>query len=137
KSTVALKTSRVSLKVQRPILRHEARILQLLKRASCCSLGVCVRLAGAFRVHGYGYSGAEQQNNDGLGLMLTTVVQIAGQMQAELEHIRSPGIVHRDVKPENLLCALDASTIKFINFTISKPFSHGQLSKYKPFKDRR
>ncbi|KAK0187786.1 hypothetical protein F5146DRAFT_1003513 [Armillaria mellea] len=94
------------------------------RRASRYSLGVCVQLVGEFRLHGYGYSGAEQQKKNGLGIMLTTVVRIADQVLAGLERIRSSKIAHRDIdiKPENLLSALDASTIKFINFGIFKPF---------------
>jgi serine/threonine protein kinase len=55
-----------------------------------------------------------------------------------LQHIHSLGIVHRDIKPENILCTLDdASTIKIIDFGISKPFSRGEPSKYDPLKERR
>ncbi|KAK0218501.1 hypothetical protein EDD85DRAFT_780992, partial [Armillaria nabsnona] len=39
----------------------------------------------------------------------------------ELEHIYLFWIVHRDIKPESLLCALDDSAIKIVDFDISKP----------------
>jgi len=62
----------------------------------------------------------------------------ARAVQTQDSGLFADGIVHRDVKPENLLCALDdPSTIKIIDFGISKPFSRGQLSKYNPLKDRR
>jgi serine/threonine protein kinase len=48
------------------------------------------------------------------------------------------GIVHRDIKPDNLLCSSeDPSTIKLIDFGISKPFHRGEPSRYDPLKDSR
>ncbi|KAK0450559.1 putative casein kinase-1 hhp1 [Desarmillaria tabescens] len=84
-----------------------------------------------------GPSVAEQHQKNGPGVMLNTVTQIVGQALAGLEHIHSLGIVHRDIKPENFLCTLDDSTIKIIDFGISKPFSHDQPSKYEPLTERR
>ncbi|KAG7445408.1 kinase-like protein, partial [Guyanagaster necrorhizus] len=138
---VALKTSRVSVRVKRPILRHEARILQLLKDHAAIPI-----------VYGYGqlehfeYIAMEllgpsieqrvQNNERGIGVMLTTVTRIVDQVLAGLEHIHSLGIVHRDIKPDNLLCTLDNSTIKIIDFGLSKPVSQRHPSKYEPLKDR-
>ncbi|PBK67948.1 kinase-like protein [Armillaria solidipes] len=130
--TVALKMSRVSKKVKRPMLQHETRLLQLLKGQAAIPL---VYAYGQLEHFEYiameilGSSVAEHLNGPGAGVILTTL--------AGLEHIHSLGIVHRDIKPSNLLCALDDSTIKIIDFGISKPFSHGQPSKYDLLKDRR
>ncbi|PBK77698.1 kinase-like protein [Armillaria solidipes] len=135
--------SRVSKKVKRPMLQHETRVLQLLKGQAAIPL---VYAYGQLEHFEYiameilGSSVAEKQKNmnvPGAGMMLTTVIRIVDQVLAGLEHIHSLGIVHRDIKPSNLLCALDDSTIKIIDFGISKPFSHGQPSKYDPLKDRR
>ncbi|TDL20435.1 kinase-like protein [Rickenella mellea] len=137
---VAIKKSRVSKKVQRPALQHEIRILQLLQGHVAIPA-----------VYGYGHlehfeymsmellgpSIAEQQK-EGAGVMVKTVIQILDQALAALQHIHALGIVHRDVKPENLLCSADDSfTIKIIDFGISKPFSHGHPTKYDPLKERR
>ncbi|KAK0450511.1 putative casein kinase-1 hhp1 [Desarmillaria tabescens] len=140
--TVALKMSRVSRRVKRPILQHETRILQLLKGQAAIPLVYAYGQLEHFEYMAMeilGPSVVEQQktNGPGTGMMLTTVIRIVDQMLAGLEHIHSLGIVHRDIKPENLLCAFDDSTIKIIDFGISKPFSHGQPSKYDPLKDRR
>ncbi|KAK0450510.1 putative casein kinase-1 hhp1 [Desarmillaria tabescens] len=140
--TVALKTSRVSMRVKRPILRHESRILQLLKGQAAIPLVYAYGQLEHFEhmtTEILGPNVAEQQkkNGPGTGIMLTTVIRIVDQVLAGLEHIHSLEIVHRDIKPENLLCAFDDSTIKIIDFGISKPFSHGPPSKYNPLKDRR
>ncbi len=96
----------------------------------------------------------QQKNHPGTGLMLQTVIQIVDQAVREflkceleitdgdaqlagLEDIHSHGILHRDIKLENLLCALGHSTIKIIDFGISKPISHAPPNKYDPLKDRK
>ncbi|SJL02834.1 uncharacterized protein ARMOST_06172 [Armillaria ostoyae] len=86
-----------------------------------------------------GPSVAERQKKNGprTGPMLKTVIRIMDQVLAGLEHIHSLGILHRDIKPENLLCGLDNSTIKIIDFGLSKPISHGPPNKYDPLKDRK
>ncbi|KAK0433100.1 kinase-like domain-containing protein [Armillaria borealis] len=134
--TVAMKTSRVSTRVKRPILRHETRILQLLKGQAAILL---VYTYGQLEHFEYmameilGPSVAAQQQKNGPGVVSTTVTRTL----AGLEHIHSLGTMHRDIKPENLLCAPDDWTIKIIDFGISKPFSRGQPSKYDPLKERR
>ncbi|PBK76558.1 putative casein kinase-1 hhp1 [Armillaria solidipes] len=151
--------SRVSTRVKRPLLRHETRILQLLKgHATIPSVYAYGQLEHFeyMAMEILGPSVAERQKKNGLetGVMLTTVIRIMDQVVrktqirfegltypeaqlAGLEHIHSLGIVHRDIKPENLLCALDNSTIKIIDFGISKPFSQGPPSKYEPLKEQR
>ncbi len=82
--TVALKMSRVSKRVKRPILQHETRILQLLK---CHASIPCVHAYGQLEHFEYmameilGPSVAEQQKKHGArtGLMLKTVIRIIDQ----------------------------------------------------------
>lgn len=141
--TVAIKKSRVSNLVKRPTLRHEARLLELLKGQAAIPA-----------VYGYGQlehfeymsmellgSSVAELRKDDAGVTVKTVIRIMDQALAVLEHIHSLGIVHRDIKPENFLFALDdPSTIKLIDFGISKPFSRDKstaLKKYDPLKERR
>ncbi|PBK65322.1 kinase-like protein [Armillaria solidipes] len=124
--------SRVSSRVKRPILQHEIRILQLLKGQVAIPVVYAYGQLEHFEYMAMeilGPSVAEQKKkiDPGTGLMLKTVISIGSS--AGLEHIHSHGILHRDIKPENILCGLDDSTIKIIDFGISKPISHGPPSK--------
>ncbi|KAK0436251.1 putative casein kinase-1 hhp1 [Armillaria borealis] len=132
--TVALKMSRVSTRVGRPTLQHETRIIRLLKGHASIP---CVHAYGQLGHFKYmameilGPSVAKQQKKNGAR---TEVIEPGAQL-AGLEHIHSLGILHRDIKHESLLCGLDDSTIKIIDFGLSKPISHGPPNKYDPLKD--
>ncbi|KAK0436246.1 putative casein kinase-1 hhp1 [Armillaria borealis] len=131
--------SRVSSRVKRPILQHETRILQLLKGQVIPVLYAYGQLEHfeymAMEILGPSVAEQKKKIDPGTGLMLKTVISIGSS--AGLEHIHSHGILHRNVKPENILCGLDDSTIKIIDFGISKPISHGPPSKYDPLNDRK
>ncbi|TDL24369.1 kinase-like protein [Rickenella mellea] len=137
---VAIKKSRISNPVKRSVLQHESRILQLLKGHASIPA-----VYGYGRLEHFEYISMEllgpslaKQKNDGAGMMTKTVIRIVVQVLAELQHIHDLGIVHRDIKPENLLCSLeDPSTIKIIDFNVSKPFSRDQPTKYDPLKEKR
>ncbi|PBK65349.1 hypothetical protein ARMSODRAFT_1022457 [Armillaria solidipes] len=91
----------------------------------------------AMEILGPNVAEQRKKNAPRTGVMLTTVIRIVDQLVVRLEHIHSLWIVHRDIKPKKLLCTLDDSTIKIIDFDISKLFSHGRPSKDEPLKERR
>ncbi|KAN0093356.1 Protein kinase-like domain containing protein, partial [Tylopilus felleus] len=105
---------RMSRSVNRPILRHEARILQCLRGYPAIP-----------SVYGYGQlEHFEYLAMEPLGPSVTEQLKDGTASLGALQHIHSLGIVHQDIKPENILCTLDdPAMIKFIYFDISKSFS--------------
>jgi eukaryotic-like serine/threonine-protein kinase len=57
--------------------------------------------------------------NSGAMLPLSQVGEIMGQLLFALDHAHSKGVVHRDVKPANILCPT-ASTIKVTDFGVAR-----------------
>ncbi|RDX45173.1 kinase-like protein [Lentinus brumalis] len=120
--TVALKASRVSLNVVRSSLRHEARVMQLLQGHSA----VPVLLGYARRPH-FEYMAMEllgsslrRQVKSGCALSLGTVARVGEQMLSALEHLASHRIVHRDIKPHNiLLSCVDSARVVLVDFSIA------------------
>jgi serine/threonine-protein kinase len=55
------------------------------------------------------------------------VLDIALQICPALKHAHDHGIIHRDIKPQNLLCAEDG-TVKLTDFGIAKVFAGKQLT---------
>ncbi|KAF9485980.1 kinase-like protein [Pholiota conissans] len=133
---VAVKKSRVSQKVSRPVLRYESRILQLLQGHPAIPV-----------LHGYGQlPHFEYMSMDLLGpsintdgpISIKTAVRVVLQMLSVLKHIHSCGIVHRDIKPANVLCSrTDASRIILIDYNIAIPIKPGPPAKYDPLGELR
>ncbi|CCA69722.1 probable casein kinase-1 hhp1 [Serendipita indica DSM 11827] len=135
RNLVALKVSRASLKIKRPLLRHESRILQRLQGHPTIPL-----LFGYGHLEHFEYLSMEllgQCISDyvkaDMGLPVKTVVHVIDQLVDGLDHIHSHGIVNRDVKPGNILrVPNDPSRIKITDFNISKFFSRGPPTKFDP-----
>ncbi|KAK0429835.1 kinase-like domain-containing protein [Armillaria borealis] len=133
--TVALKTSHVSMRVKRPILQQETRIVQLLKGHDPIPvfyayghLKHCEYMAMEIGVK----CCRAEEERAWTGVMLANVIETVDKVLAGLEHIHSHRILLRAIMPENLLCALNDSAIKIIDFGISKPFPIDE-----PLKERR
>ncbi|CAE6491813.1 unnamed protein product [Rhizoctonia solani] len=121
---VALKQSRVSLRVKRPLLQHEARVLKWLAGH-----------AAVPQVYGYGRIEhfellSMQLLDKSLGdvvdehgpLPVDRVFDIADQLVAALEHIHTRGLVHRDVKPDNVLFqSPDSRHVCLVDFGFAYP----------------
>ncbi|KAF7327917.1 Protein kinase domain-containing protein [Mycena kentingensis (nom. inval.)] len=122
---IAVKKSRVPLRFSRPGLQHEARILHLLQGHKTIP-----ELWGYHRGPHYEYIGMELLGHNlkskvpwqeaDVGLRPETVLRIGIQLLSALEHLESKGVVHRDIKPTNvLLSAQDPSSVVLIDFGIS------------------
>ncbi|KAG8761841.1 hypothetical protein FRC11_012756 [Ceratobasidium sp. 423] len=121
---VALKQSRVSKRIRRPLLEHEARVLKLL-----------VGHPAIPQVYGYGRIEhfeliSMQLLDKSLGdtvdtegpLPIPIVFGVASQLISALKHIHSWCLVHRDIKPDNILIQRSGSwQICLIDFGLSYP----------------
>ncbi|TFK42043.1 kinase-like domain-containing protein [Crucibulum laeve] len=134
--TVAVKKSRVSQKVKRPILRYESTVIQLLQGHPAIP-----------EVYGYGQLphfeylamellGPSVKECAAGRVPVKTVISVTEQTLSALEHVHKCGFVHRDVKPENLLCSLtDPSKIMLIDFGISLRIKSSPPQKHNPLKE--
>ncbi|KIM74543.1 hypothetical protein PILCRDRAFT_828099 [Piloderma croceum F 1598] len=137
---VAVKKSRVSLRVERTILKHEGHILQFLQGHPSIP-----------EVYAYGrFEHFEYLSMELLGKCLGDmdlesnelprgkVFLIAKEILSALKHIHSRGIVHRDVKPDNIMVSLnDAPRFFLIDHGIARPYRAGMPRRYNPIEERR
>ncbi|GJJ14299.1 hypothetical protein Clacol_008563 [Clathrus columnatus] len=134
---VAIKKFRFPLRVERPFLRHESRVLQLLQGHPAIP-----------KLYGYGHLehfeyismevlGASVEDKATKALTVITVIRIVEQTLSALKHVHKHGLVHRDIKPGNLICSIDPSKIMLIDFNIAGPMSSDPPKGYNPIKEKR
>ncbi|KAJ7743152.1 kinase-like protein [Mycena metata] len=137
-TAVAVKKSRVSLRVQRPTLRHESRVLQLLQGHPAIPV-----LYGYGQLPHFEYLSMELLGANVKELLVSqvraqTVVRVVQQMLSALIHVHKLGIVHCDIKPENILVSLsDPSKVLLIDFGLSRFCRRGVPRQYNPAKESR
>ncbi|KAJ7057075.1 kinase-like protein [Mycena amicta] len=136
---VALKKSRVPLRIKRTLLRHEVRVLKLLQGHPAIPC-----LYGYGQLVHFEYLSMELLGKNIKELSahpaqssVKTVLRVVEQMLSALTHVHRLGIVHCDIKPENILVSLmDPSKICLVDFGISRLFRTGVPSQYNPLGDK-
>ncbi|QRW06921.1 casein kinase [Ceratobasidium sp. AG-Ba] len=120
----ALKQSRVSLRIKRPILQHEAAILKLLAGHEAIPILYAYGRIEHFELIAmelFHKSLGDIVKTDG-PLPLSAVLTITNQMLSGLEHLKDHGLVHRDIKPDNILQKIPGSwNVCLIDFGLAYP----------------
>ncbi|KAJ1303711.1 hypothetical protein OPQ81_008136 [Rhizoctonia solani] len=121
---VALKKSRVSLRVKRTHLQHEAQILQLLSGHPAIPQVYAYGRIEHFELLSMQLLGQTLKKvvKEKGPLPIGVVIEIADQLLSVLEHIHGKGLVHRDTKPENILARAPGSwNVCLIDFGLAYP----------------
>ncbi|KAF9237981.1 kinase-like domain-containing protein [Melanogaster broomeanus] len=140
--SLAVKKSRVSIRVKRSLLRYEARVVQVLSGHPAIPA-----IYGYGRFPHFEYLAMELggknvkelgQSNQGR-TPLKTVILLALQMISALQHIHSRGFIHRDVKPDHILISLrDPNRFIFVDYGIACPRSQeSAIQRYSPETERK
>ncbi|KAG8708124.1 hypothetical protein FRC08_000097, partial [Ceratobasidium sp. 394] len=102
---VALKQSRASLRIKRPLLQHESKVLKLLSGHPAIP-----QVYAYGRIEHFELLSMELLHRslrevvEQVGpLSIVNVLDVTDQMLAALEHVHSHGLVHRDIKPDNIM----------------------------------
>ncbi|KAK7696299.1 hypothetical protein QCA50_000953 [Cerrena zonata] len=102
---VALKKGRVSLRVNRTLFQHEAAVLQTLRGHPTIPDVFAYGRVEHFELLSIQYFDRclDDLMSETSPLSVTYVLRIANQLLSSLEHLHAHNVVHRDVKPSNVM----------------------------------
>ncbi|KAH7338254.1 kinase-like domain-containing protein, partial [Rhizoctonia solani] len=121
---VALKQSRASLQLNWSTLHHEARVLKLLSgHPSIPEVYAYGRIEHfeliSMQLLHQNFTDVVKEDGP---LSLKIVVDVACQMMDALQHVHSHGLVHRDIKPDNMMLQCPGSwKLCLIDFGLTRP----------------
>lgn len=73
------------------------------------------------------------RNTSRTGLFLPIVLNLAFQAITRLEYIHCKGLIHRDIKPDNLMYGLqDPDRVYLVDFGLSKPYIDARNNRHIP-----
>ncbi|KDN35667.1 hypothetical protein RSAG8_11410, partial [Rhizoctonia solani AG-8 WAC10335] len=127
---VALKQCRASLKLKRPLLQHEARVLTILSGHPNIP-----------EIYAYGriehfellsmqllHRSLGDLVKEGGPLSVKMVANLACQMMDALKHVHSHGLIHRDIKPENIMLqSPNGWKLCLIDFGLARPLPSSRV----------
>jgi len=125
---------RVAVKVLRPELRDDASRERMRREARATASGHpnVVTVHDLHESDGHLYLSMELVAGRSLSALLTErttlpveeVVDLGRQVAAALEHLHAAGLVHRDLKPGNLLIS-EGGAVKLCDLGLSRPVARG------------
>ncbi|KAJ6627612.1 kinase-like domain-containing protein, partial [Mycena sp. CBHHK59/15] len=120
---VAVKKSRVSLRCQRTLLQHEARVIRLLKGHPAIPEVYALGRFNHFEYMSLELLGPQIDcSGQSWEERTSSTAHIAARMISALQHVHSHGIIHRDIKPSNILWSLtrrdDLESLAYTLFSV-------------------
>ncbi|KAL5527161.1 hypothetical protein ACEPAG_5952 [Sanghuangporus baumii] len=135
---VAIKYERTYSRIIRPYLRHEADVYRLLEGHPCVPKVHAYGREDRFNIMVFDYLGTSLETlfEKCKGkFSLKTMLMLAPQIIEAVEYCHSKGIIHRDMKPDNLLMGIGdrANFVHIIDFGLARRYRHPRTLEHFPY----
>ncbi|KAL5488278.1 hypothetical protein ACEPAI_6386 [Sanghuangporus weigelae] len=135
---VAIKYERTYSRIIRPYLRHEADVYRLLEGHPCVPKVHAYGREERFNIMVFDYLGTSLETlfeKCGGKFSPKTMLMLAPQIIEAVEYCHSKGIIHRDMKPDNLLMGIGdrANFVHIIDFGLARRYRHPRTLEHFPY----